>query len=146
MIYIASDHGGFDLKNMLIEYLRSKEYDVTDMGPEKYDDNDDYPDYVIPAAEEVQKDKGNKAIVICRNGVGACIAANKLKGVRCALSWLPEHARSSRIDDNSNVLALPADYVSDEEAQIITDTWLITEFTEEPRHNRRLKKIADIEK
>ncbi len=145
MIYLCSDHGGYDLKNLLLEYLESQGLEVKNMGPFEYQNDDDYPDYVNPTMVEMQKNLGSsKAIVICRNGVGVCVAANKYKGIRCALSWMPQHAASSRIDDDSNVLALPADYVSDEDAKIIVDTWLQTEFSNEPRHIRRLEKVSQI--
>ena len=145
MIYISSDHRGFDLKNYLVEKLTEKGYELTDLGPKDLDPNDDYPDYVKLAAQEVQKDDQNKGIVICKNGVGASITANKYKGIRAALSWDPKHAESSRNDDNSNVLSLPSGFITKEQALEITEKWLTTPFSNEERHFRRINKIKDIE-
>lgn len=147
MIYIASDHGGYSLKNELIKFLHSLQLEVTDLGPQHYMEDDDYTDYVYPVARQVAENPiDNQGILICRNGVGVSMFANKVKGVRAALSWLPEHAATSRNDDNSNVLALPADYVDVETAKKIVEKWLNTPFSNEIRHKRRLEKIADFEK
>jgi len=144
MIYIASDHGGFNLKHQIVKYLESKKIDVTDMGPYEYKEDDDYPDYVIPLAKEVQKDIKNRGIVICRNGVGVSIATNKIKNIRTVLSWNPKQAESSKLDDDTNILALPADYIDQTTAIAIVDMWLNTEFSAFPRHIRRIKKIENI--
>jgi len=144
MIYIASDHGGFTLKSAAIEHLKQKGLDVKDMGPYEQVDWDDYPDYVIPLAKEIQKDIKGKGIVICKNGVGVSITTNRFKNVRAALSWTPEHAKTSRLDDDTNVLALPALFINESTALEIVDTWLNTEFSGEPRHIRRIKKLENI--
>jgi ribose 5-phosphate isomerase B len=140
-VYIASDHGGFELKNFLIDELINQGYNIEDLGPKTYDPNDDYPDYAIKVAEAVSSTQHDDfGVVICRNGVGVSIVANKFKGVRCALSWNPEHARSARNDDNANVLALPADYINKETALQITIAFLNTPFSNEEKHTRRLNK------
>lgn len=147
MIFVASDHGGFNLKNEIIKYLQSKQLDVTDMGPSEYIADDDYTDYVYPLSHRVAVSPfDNKGILICRNGVGVCMFANKVKGIRAALSWTPEHAASSRNDDNSNILALPADYINVEMAKKIVNSWISTPFSNELRHKRRLEKIEQFEK
>lgn len=145
MIYIASDHGGYALKDDIIKYLKDKNIDVTDMGPNEYQEDDDYTDYVIPLAREVQKNIKNKGIVICRNGVGVSITTNKFKNIRTTLSWNSKHAQSSKLDDDTNVLALPADYIDPKTAVEIVDTWLNTEFSALPRHIRRIKKVESIQ-
>ena len=146
MLYISCDHGGFDLKNTLMSFLLDHKVDAQDMGPASYMDGDDYPDYVVPAILKILDNPNNRGIIICRNGVGIDILANKFKGIRCALSFEPRHAASSRLDDDTNVLAIPADYVSDAKAKEIVDAWLHTDFSNEERHKRRLKKVAQIEK
>lgn len=145
MIYTASDHGGFELKNTLIERLRRLNIEVTDKGPFDYQEDDDYPDYIFPVMRKLQDEPDNKAVLICRNGVGVCIAANKIKGIRAALSWNPKHAASTRTDDDTNVLCLPADYIDEDEAQKIVVTWLHTPFSGEDRHKRRINKIKMVE-
>ncbi len=141
MIYLASDHGGFKLKETIEKHLREKGDDVIDLGPKKLDSTDDFPDFVIPLAKKVAESEENLGIVLCRNGVGVEVAANKIDGVRAALSWDPKHAASSRRDDNSNVLALPADYLDPKKAIKVLDSWLSTPYSKEPRFERRLKKI-----
>lgn len=141
-IYIASDHAGYELKNFLVEKLTDGINAVHDLGPVSYNKDDDYPDYAGEVASAVSIIQDHvRGIVICRNGVGVCITANKVKGVRCALSWSPEHAKSAREDDNANILALPADYVSKEKALEIARVFLDTPFGNEERHVRRLAKI-----
>lgn len=146
MLYISSDHGGYELKNTLVEFLKQQGADVTDLGPAAYMDGDDYPDYVVPMILKVLENPKNRGIVLCRNGVGVDMLANKFNGIRCALSFDPRHAASSRLDDDSNVLSIPADYVSVDKAKEIVTAWLNTEFSNEERHKRRLKKVAQLEK
>ena len=146
MIYISSDHGGYGLKSYLVSELAKKGVVLTDIGPEKLDMEDDYPEFAALLAVKVTENPENKGILICRNGVGMSISANKYRGIRAALSWNPDHALSSRRDDDSNVLVLPADYISDEEALKIVDVWLNTPFKGEERFVRRLAKLAALEK
>jgi RpiB/LacA/LacB family sugar-phosphate isomerase len=145
MIYITSDHGGFALKQKIVEYFRKVGLGIADEGPFKLIPEDDYPDYVIPVMRKVQQDSSNRAIVICKNGIGVCIAANKFKDIRAALSWNPKHAESTRNDDDSNVLALPADYISEKETMEIIGAWLKTPFSKEERHIRRINKVELLE-
>ena len=145
MIYISSDHRGFELKNFLVEKLEKNNIDIVDLGPKEINPEDDYPDYAKLVAEKIQENPENMGILICANGVGISIAANKFDGVRSALSWDPTHAESSRNDDGANVLALPADYITKEGALIIVQRWLTTNFSGEERHIRRLVKLASFE-
>lgn len=146
MIYISSDHGGFALKQELVKFLLQKKVDVTDLGPSELNMDDDYTDYVFPLAHKVAADSiENKGILICRNGVGVSMLANKVKGIRAALSWDPKHAISSRNDDNANILALPSDYIDVQTAKEILEKWLETKFSGEMRHKRRLEKITSLE-
>lgn len=141
MIFIASDHGGFDLKKILVDYFATKNILLQDLGPDNFVDGDDYPDYVMPLVQKVLEKPENKGIVICRNGVGVSMLANKFKGIRCALSWNPKHTASARNDDDINVLALPADYLEENEAKEIVRVWFETKTSIEPRHVRRLAEV-----
>lgn len=143
-IFISSDHGGYKLKNFLAERLRKDGLDIEDLGPTVLNPEDDYPDYVKPLVEKVVEAQDGKGILICRNGVGVTIAANKHPKIRAGLSWNKEHAISSRNDDNTNVLTLPADYISEEEAYEISKTWLEAGFSAQPRYMRRLAKLENL--
>ncbi|MFZ5424253.1 MAG: RpiB/LacA/LacB family sugar-phosphate isomerase [Patescibacteria group bacterium] len=146
IIYIASDHGGFDLKTELVPHLKSSGHEVIDMGPLELQPEDDYPDYIVPAINKIKENLSSevRGILLCRNGVGVSMLANKYIGIRCALSWTEDHAKTTRTDDDTNVLALPADYINTKQAQQITDTWLNTPFSGEERHIRRLSKFSTI--
>ena len=143
-VYIASDHAGFDLKNFLVNELRSRGYTIDDLGPQTYNPTDDYPAYTKKVTEALSRAQDESVgILICRNGVGVSVLANKFKNIRCALSWSPEHAKSARNDDNVNVLALPADYISKESALQMSLTFLETLFSNKERHVRRLNEYGD---
>ena len=143
MIFIASDHRGYNLKGNLTEHLKSNGYVVKDLGAHRADPDDDYTDYTVKLVNELRDDPQALGILICKNGVGVSMMANKFKHIRCALSWNPAHAASSKVDDNSNVLALPADYVDEQTAINTLDTWLNTPFSKAERHIRRLKKAQE---
>lgn len=143
-IYVASDHAGFDRKEMIKEYLAGKGYKIQDFGAKNLDAKDDYPDFAFPLAEAVAQDE-ERGILFCGNAQGVCIVANKVDGVRAALGYNTFSARTSREDDNTNVLCVPGRDLTDEEAKEIVDTWLSTEFTGEERHLRRLDKVKKIE-
>ncbi|MBT3817238.1 MAG: RpiB/LacA/LacB family sugar-phosphate isomerase [Candidatus Magasanikbacteria bacterium] len=144
-LYIASDHGGYQLKRRLIRYVINElKQEITDLGPESYDETDDYPDYVIPLAKKVA-DEGARGIVICKNGIGVCIATNKVKGIKAGLGYNIDVAKSMMGHDNTNILCLPAKLLSDDHAITILKQWLDTEFSEEKRHIRRLDKINELE-
>jgi ribose 5-phosphate isomerase B len=144
MIYISSDHGGFALKNYLIKTFKDKGVNLEDLGPKELNGGDDYPDFAISLATKVTEDPENKGILLCRNGIGMSIVANRFKGIRAALSWNTTHAKSSRNDDDSNVLTLPADYISEIEAVDIVESWLNTPFSGQERMQRRLEKINSL--
>ncbi len=144
-VVISSDHGGWEMKNYLVEKLTSRGIDATDLGPQNLDINDDYPETVIQAIKAVQKDNNVLGILICRNGVGVNIVANKARGIRAGLSWNVEHATSHKRDDHTNILTLPADYIAKETALAIATAWLNAEPSDETRHLRRLKKLEETE-
>lgn len=141
MIFIASDHGGFDLKNKIVKHFEEKYHgavSILDLGPSALNPEDDYPLYVKPVIEKVLEDPVNKGILICKNGVGVCMVANKAEGIRAGLSWNTKHAASSRNDDDTNILCLPADYISEKDAIETVEVWLKTEFGNKERYVRRL--------
>ncbi len=144
-VYIAADHGGFKLKEKLKQYVMRLGYEGMDFGARAYKPGDDYPDYVIPLAEKVARDKRALGIVLCRNGQGVCIAANKVRGARAVTGFSKKMAASTRRDDNANVLCLPADYISEREAKEIVKIWLRTKFSGAKRHVRRLKQVEKFE-
>lgn len=145
-LYIASDHGGYQLKKRLVSYLENDlNIKVEDMGPHEYVETDDYPDYATPLAEKVTETK-SRGILICKNGVGVCINANKISGVRAGIGYNIDSAETMMKDDNTNVLCLASKLSSDEHAMAIVKRWLETEFSNEKRHIRRLGKVEELEK
>ncbi len=141
-IYIISDHGGFNLKKYLADSLNRDGLDINDLGPFEYNIADDYPDYVPLLAETINNGFG---VVICKNGVGVSMLANKYRGVRAALVNTPEQAKTARTDDNANIIALPADFIDEQTALQCVKTFVETSFSNDERHIRRLKKVENIE-
>ncbi len=141
-IYLAADHQGFELKNVLREHLMAAGHKVEDLGPEKLDLDDDYPKYAyLVTTKLLGGDDADRGILVCGSGQGMAIAANRVRGIRAAVCWDETEAKSSRHDDDANVLSLASRDLSQEEAFKITDTWLATNFSGEPRHKRRLDEI-----
>ncbi len=141
VIYLGADHGGFVLKEKIKAYLDKKGIAWRDLGNVKFVLTDDYPDFVFPVAQAVARNHQARGIVICRSGVGACIAANKVKGVRAVNADSVKVAEMSRKHNNTNVLCLGADYVSFNLARQIISRWLKVPFAG-GRHARRLRKIS----
>ncbi|MBI4599441.1 RpiB/LacA/LacB family sugar-phosphate isomerase [Candidatus Uhrbacteria bacterium] len=146
MIYIAADHGGFELKEQIKKFLARTGHKAIDLGAHEYTATDDYPDFSFSLAEKVAKNKNAKGILLCRSGQGACIAANKVPGIRASQGWNVASACRSRADDNGNVLCLGADFLSQKETLSIVTAWLKTPFSKLARHKRRIKKISQYEK
>ena len=144
-IAIACDHGALDLKNALIAYLESKNYEVVNFGTDTLD-SCDYPDYCGAAAKAVADGRCDRGIVLCTTGIGASIAANKIRGIRCALLSDLMSARLTREHNDTNVMALGAGIVGKLLAFEIVDTWLETEFSGGERHARRIDKVLALEK
>jgi ribose 5-phosphate isomerase B len=145
-ISIAADHGGFPLNERVLEELRAAGHDVTDFGTHDGSIPDDYPDYALAVGQSVQRGQADAGILICGSGVGASVAANKLRGVRAALCGDTYSAHQSREHDDCNVLCLGARVVGVELALDIVRAFLGARFTGEERHRRRLDKINNIEK
>lgn len=145
MIYLASDHGGYEVKAKVKQLLDTFDVPYRDLGPVRHKADDDYPDYILPLAEMVVAHEA-RGIIACRNGQGAAIAANKVPGIRAAVCWNSECAKSSRTDDDANVLSLPADYLTDTTLKQIVRAWLETPFSSDARHLRRIAKITSYER
>jgi ribose 5-phosphate isomerase B len=145
-VHIGSDHAGFELKSHLVTALAAEGHEVVDHGPETYDPEDDYPTYCIPAAEGAVADPGALAIVIGGSGNGEQIAANKVSGTRAALAYDQDTAKLARQHNDANVISIGARMHTEDEALEMVRTFLSTPFSGDPRHARRIKKLADYER
>ena len=145
-VYLGSDHAGFELKSVLVSWLKSAGHDPVDCGPATYQGQDDYPPYVMRAAASVIADPGSLGIVIGGSGNGEQIAANKIAGIRAALAWSEETARLARLHNDANVLSLGARMHPVEDAIAFTQVFLDTPFSGEARHQRRIDLISGYEK
>ena len=143
-IAIGCDHGAFDLKNVVVKHLQDKGYEVADFGCYSLD-SCDYPDFAKAAAEAVASGECEKGIVLCTTGIGISIAANKVKGIRCALLSDPLSARMTREHNDTNMMAMGAGIVGKNLALEIVDTWIGTEFSGEAKHQRRIDKVMALE-
>ena len=144
-IALACDHGALDLKNHLSVHLQSKGYEVVDFGTFT-SESCDYPDFAADAARAVASGTCEKGIVMCTTGIGVSIAANKIKGIRCALLSDPKSAEMTRLHNDTNMMAMGAGIISEELAFRLADIWLGTPFSGEPRHQRRIDKVMALEK
>ena len=146
-IILGTDHAGFKLKGEIKLYLKKEGYEVEDMGANSFDKNDDYPDFIIPAAKKVAKERC-LGIIFGGSGQGEAIAANKVKGIRAALYYgkNPDIVKLSKTHNNTNILSLGARFLTKDEAINAVNLWLDTDFNNEERHIRRIGKISKIEK
>ncbi|MDE3157070.1 MAG: RpiB/LacA/LacB family sugar-phosphate isomerase [Acidobacteriota bacterium] len=142
---ISADHGGFAMKAHILQLLRTLGHEVVDFGAATFDPADDYPDFVIPMARAVAAGQVERGIALCGSGVGACIAANKVPGVRAALIHEGFSARQGVEDDDMNVIAVGGRVVGEAVATILINTFLDARFTGAERFRRRLAKIAAVE-
>ncbi|SFU71890.1 MULTISPECIES: ribose 5-phosphate isomerase B [Butyrivibrio] len=142
MIALGSDHGGFDLKEVVKEHLQKRGFEVKDFGTYNKE-SCDYPEFGRAAAEAVASGECEKGIVICTTGIGISIVANKVKGVRCALCSETTSARLTREHNDANMLAMGGGLVGDLLALEIVDTFLDTEFSNMEKHSRRISKIEE---
>jgi len=141
-IILAADHGGFELKEKLKKFLQTSGITFEDLSP-KLVEGDDYPDVAFIAAQRVAKFK-ELGVFVCGSGIGTCIAANKVKGIRAAAAYDEKMARVSRQDNDSNVLCLGGRFTDEKTAITILRAWLTTRFLE-GRHTRRIEKIKRFE-
>ena len=145
-IAIGADHAGFPLNERVIVELRAAGHEIIDLGTHDGSQSDDYPDYAKKVGEAVQQGVADIGILICGSGVGAAVAANKLRGIRAALCSDTYSARQSREHDDCNVLCVGARVVGVELALELVRTFVAARFSGEERHQRRLRKIAEMEK
>src|SRR6476646_9848374 len=145
-IGIAADHGGFQLKQMLLPFFTSGGLDVVDFGVSELNNEDDYPDFVIPLASALADKKIDRGIAICGSGVGACIAANKVKGVRACLINDHFSAHQGVEDDDMNLLCLGGRVTGPAAAMEFIQVFLSSSFSNAERHVRRLNKVLSLEK
>lgn len=165
MIYLGSDHGGFDLKEKIKKWLTRWGHQWEDMGNQLYEKEDDYPYFAIKLAQKVAEEEKNlpdgrqedrristpwkdcpKGILTCRSAAGMVIAANKVKGARCATAFDTRSSKYTRMHNNANIMALSGDWLEEYQAKKILKIWLETEFSGEERHVRRIKEIEEYEK
>jgi ribose 5-phosphate isomerase B len=140
LIPIGSDHAGYETKQILINYLESLGHEVKDYGCFS-DQSIDYPDYAHPVAEHVESNPGSLGILLCGSGNGISMTANKHQSIRCALCWTNEIAELARLHNDANIIALPARFISSEEAKEMVNTFITTAF-EGGRHATRVAKIS----
>lgn len=145
-VYIGTDHAGFEYKEAIKEALKADGYEVIDKGNTKYEELDDYPDYIYPVAKAVAEDPDNRmGIVLGGSGQGEAIVANKVKGIRAAIAFSEFVVKACREHNNANVLSFGQRTVSKEEAIAWAKLWLKTPFTGEDRHVRRIEKVKALE-
>lgn len=142
---IATDHGGFELKKTLAARLRAAGYEVVDFGAHELTPDDDYPDFVIPLGQAVAAGRVDRGVAVCGSGVGACVCANKVRGVRACLIEDNFSARQGVEDDNLNLLCLGGRIEGPELAWELVQGFLQAKFSQAARHQRRLQKVAALE-
>ena len=145
-IGIATDHGGFDLKEKLVGKLREAGHEVVEFGADRLNESDDYPDYVVPLAQAVAAQEVERGVAICGSGVGASVCANKVPGVRAALIHDHFSAKQGVEDDHMNILCMGGRTVGPAVAWDLVQTFLQAEFSQAPRHLRRLAKVVTLER
>ena len=142
---IAADHAGYELKALLVPWLDSAGHQVIDLGAHQLDPDDDYPDYAAAVAQRVQSGGAERGIVVCGSGVGACIAANKVPGIRACLCHDTYTGHQGVEHDDMNVICLGARIIGVELAKEILHAFLSANFLPEPRFRRRLEKLLKLE-
>ena len=145
-IGIGADHGGFELKEMLRDFLKGLGHEVEDFGAFSLEQGDDFPDYIIPLAKAVAKNEVDRGIAVCGSGVGACIVANKVHGVRAALITDHFSAHQGVEDDNMNLMTIGGRVVGFNVAQELVTSFLNAKFIGAERHLRRMDKVQNLEK
>jgi ribose 5-phosphate isomerase B len=143
---VAADHGGFELKRVLIAKLSAAGYEIEDFGAYQLTEGDDYPDLVVPLARAVAKGKIERGIAICGSGVGACVVANKVSGIRAALITDPYSAHQGVEDDDMNLICLGGRVTGSDLAWDLVQAFLGARFKGSERYLRRLRKVAKLDK
>jgi ribose 5-phosphate isomerase B len=145
-VFLGCDHAGFELKEHLVAWLKANGHEPVDCGALEYDAADDYPPFVLDAAQRTAAEPGSLGIVIGGSGNGEAIAANKVKGVRAALVWNSDTARLARQHNDANVISLGARQHDLDTATEFVRFFLETPYSQEPRHTRRIQMLADYER
>ncbi|MCT7290109.1 ribose-5-phosphate isomerase [Rhodococcus sp. PAE-6] len=145
-VYLGADHAGFERKNEIIEHLKKNGHEPIDCGAFEYDALDDYPAFCIEAARRTVADEGSLGIVLGGSGNGEQIAANKVRGARCALAWSVDTAKLAREHNNAQLIGIGGRMHSLEETLAIVDAFLSTEWSNEERHQRRIDILAEYER
>ncbi len=145
-IAVAGDHAGFELKELLVPWLRSAGHQVEDLGARFFDAEDDYPDFAFLVADSVRSGQAERGVVVCGSGVGASIAANKVPGIRACLCHDTYTGRQGVEHDDMNVLCLGGRVIGFESAKEIVTAFLAANFIPEVRYKRRLEKLLQVEK
>lgn len=145
MIYLGADHRGYELKEKIKGWLGDWGYKYEDMGAFEYDKDDDNPIFAHAVAHKILEKEDNKGILICGSGIEIAIAANKIKGIRAGTVMNPEQAAAAVNDEDLNILALPADYLSGQKAREIIRSFLETKFAGKERYIRRINEIKELE-
>ena len=140
MLYLGADHGGYRLKEFLKKHFDKKRIKYADLGTYS-EESVDYPDYAYKVTRKVAKEKNSKGILVCGSGIGMCIAANKIRGIRAAVVYDKYSAIMSREHNDANVLCLRGRGVNFKKQTKLADIWLKTKFSNEPRHKRRIAKL-----
>jgi len=145
MLYIGTDHRGLKLKQQLVDFIKSLDIEIRDIGAFEYDKEDDYNDYAEQVAKRVRTGVTNLGIILCGSGNGVAVVCNKHKDIRCSLAFNKEVAKQSKTHLACNIIAIPADHVDFETAKEIVLEFLKNSFDNEERHERRLQKILKLE-
>jgi ribose 5-phosphate isomerase B len=144
-VAVGMDHGGYPLKEFILEELRKEGHDVVDVGAFNLDPTDDYPDFSRAVGEAILSGVAERGVLVCGSGVGAAVAASKMKGIRASVCHDHYSAHQGVEHDNMNVLCLGARIIGSEMAADLIRSFLAAQFSGEPRHERRLKKVAEME-
>jgi ribose 5-phosphate isomerase B len=144
-VYLGSDHAGFELKQRLVEHVASLGHEPVDCGPHAFDAEDDYPPFIIETAMRVAGDPGSAGIVLGGSGNGEAIAANKVRGIRCALAFSADTARLAREHNDANMVSLGARMYDEADALSFVEIFLSTSFSGDERHVRRLAQVGAYE-
>ena len=145
-VYVGADHNGFHDKEALVQFLTAKGYDVHDEGDDTLDPSDDFPVFAQRTVKSVlgSDDKHARGILLCGSGQGMCMAANRFKGIRAALGYDAASVRSSRNDDDANILCLPARPLNEKTVQMLAELFLTTPFAGAARYKRRIREMDEM--
>ena len=144
-VYLGADHAGFETKNLIAKHLTKQGHEVIDCGAHTYDAEDDYPAFCIEAAQRTVNDPGSLGIVLGGSGNGEQIAANKVKGARCALAWSAETARLAREHNNAQLMSLGGRFTKEADALEMVDAFIAQPWSAEERHQRRIDILEKYE-